>query len=219
MFKKIVLLIVTICFIANNAKAQDVYYAEIGIIGGGGFTLGDTNNFLFKYMQPTGCLYAKYKINGRIETKLQLEGGLLGYNKNQKTSYATLQALGEFNFLDYGAKKWDAYYSWFTPSLIAGLGAIVFDFQDNPKMTLTVPLGIGFKFKLSERVNVGTYWMVNKVLSDKLDKSTNPNGEYGKFWNNQDWYSTAQIFLSFNFYKTCAPCRNSAKPKKREWKL
>ena len=33
------------------------------------------------------------------------------------------------------------------------------------------------------------------------------NGEYGKFWNNQDWYSTAQISLSLNFYKICAPCR------------
>jgi hypothetical protein len=73
---------------------------------------------------------------------------------------------------------------------------------------MTLPLGLGVKFKLANRVNAGIYWTVAKAFSDKMDNTPNPNGAYGIFWNNQDWYSTAQVFLSFNFLKICAPCRN-----------
>ena len=213
--KKIFLLIVIVCITTIKAKTQDTFYGEIGLTGGCGFVLGDTNGFLFQYSQPVGGLYAKYKINGRWETRLQFDGGLLGYAKGQKSVYGGLQALGEFNFFNYGVKKWEADCSWFSPSLVAGLGLVAFDLAGKPKFTVTIPMGIGMKFKLSNRVNAGLYWTVAKAFSDKLDNASNPNGEYGKFWNNQDWYSTAQVYLSFNFYKICAPCRNGAKAKKK----
>ena len=101
--------------------------------------------------------------------------------------------------------------------MVAGLGVIAFDFVGKPKFTATIPLGLGVKFKLGNRVNLGSYWMVSKVFSDKLDNTPNPNGEYGKFWNNQDWYSTVQVYLSVSFYKICAPCRNGVKKKKEVW--
>ncbi len=205
--RRIFLSIVILCITAYSAKSQDTFYGEVGVTGGGGFVLGDTNDFLFKYTQPVGGVYLKYKINGRWETRLQLDGGLLGYASEQKTAYVGLQALGEFNFFNYGVKRWEAHYSWFTPSLLAGLGVVTYNLENGPKFTATVPLGLGVKFKLSNRINLGAYWMVTKVFSDKLDASPNPNGEFGKFWNNQDWYSTAQISLSLNFYKICAPCR------------
>ena len=204
--RRIFLLIVTICVTVYSAKSQDTFYGEVGITGGGGFVLGDTNDFLFKYTQPVGGAYLKYKINGRWETRLQLDGGLLGYSEGQKTPYIGLQALGEFNFFNYGVKRWEAHYSWFTPSLVAGLG-LFSCLNDEPKFTATIPLGLGVKFKLSNRINLGAYWMVSKVISDKVDNNPNPNEEYGR-WNNQDWYSTAQIALSVNFYKICAPCRS-----------
>ena len=204
--RRIFLLIVTICVTVYSAKSQDTFYGEVGVTGGGGFVLGDTNDFLFKYTQPVGGAYLKYKINGRWETRLQLDGGLLGYSEGQKTPYIGIQALGEFNFFNYGVKRWEAHYSWFTPSLVAGLG-LFSCLNDEPKFTATIPLGLGVKFKLSNRINLGAYWMVSKVISDKVDNKPNPNGEYGR-WNNQDWYSTAQIALSVNFYKICAPCRS-----------
>ena len=210
--RRIFLLIVTICVTVYSAKSQDTFYGEVGVTGGGGFVLGDTNDFLFKYTQPVGGAYLKYKINGRWETRLQLDGGLLGYSEGQKTPYIGLQALGEFNFFNYGVKRWEAHYSWFTPSLVAGLG-LFSCLNDEPKFTATIPLGLGVKFKLSNRINLGAYWMVSKVISDKVDNKPNPNEEYGR-WNNQDWYSTAQIALSVNFYKICAPCRSGkGKPK------
>ncbi len=206
---------VIFCITVNNVKSQDTFYGEFGLTGGCGFVLGDTNDFLFKYSQPVGGAYLKYKFNGRWETRLQLDGGVLGYAEDANMSYVGLQALGEFNFFNYGAKRWEAHRTWVTPSIVAGLGVVVFDFAGRPKFTATVPLGLGVKFKLSNRVNLGAYWTVSKVFSDKMDAMPNPNGVYGRFWNNQDWYSTAQLFLSVNFYKICAPCRNGAKPKKK----
>jgi hypothetical protein len=206
--RKVFLLFVTICFSVNMARAQDTFYGEVGLTGGCGFVLGDTNDFLFKYTQPVGGAYLKYKFDGRWEARLQVDGGLLGYASGQSMSYAGLQALGEFNFFNFGVKKWEAHYSWVSPCLVAGLGAVVYDFGGKPKLTATIPLGLGVKFKLGNRTNLGMYWMVMRAFSDKMDNMPNPNGEYGKFWNNQDWYSTAQVFLSFNFYKICAPCRN-----------
>lgn len=213
--KKIFLLIVILCVTGNIAKGQDTFYGEFGLTGGCGFVLGDTNGFLFQYSQPVGGLYAKYKVNGRWETRLQIDGGLLGYGEGLKSGYVGLQALGEFNFFNYGVKRWEANFSWFSPCLVAGLGFVVFDIVGEPKFTVTLPMGVGLKFKLSNRVNMGAYWTVARAFSDKMDNAPNSNGMYGKFWNNQDWYSTAQLFLSFNFHKICAPCRNGVKAKKK----
>lgn len=208
-------MLVMLCVTAYNAKAQDTFYGEIGLTGGGGFVLGDTNDFLFQYSQPLGGLYAKYKFNGRWEVRAQLDGGFLGYDEGLKSGYFGLQALSEFNFFNYGVKKWEADYSWFSPCLVAGVGVVAFDLAGKPKITATIPVGVGMKFKLSNRVNAGFYWTVAKAFSDKMDNAANPNGEYGKFWNNQDWYSTAQVFLSLNFYKICAPCRSGVGKHKR----
>lgn len=213
---KIFLLLVIFSVTANNVKSQDTFYGEMGFTGGCGFILGDTNDFLFQYSKPVGGLYTKYKINGRWEARLQLDGGFLGYDKGLNSGYVGLQALGEFNFFNYGVKKWEADYSWFSPCLVAGLGVVLFDLSGKPKFTMTLPMGVGMKFKLNNRTNLGFYWTVSKVFSDKMDNTPNPNGEYGKFWNNQDWYSTAQVFLSFNFYKICAPCRNGVGKHRRK---
>jgi hypothetical protein len=213
--KKIFLLFVIFCVTANNVKSQDTFYGEVGLTGGCGFVLGDRNDFLFQYSQPLGGLYAKYKFNGRWEGRLQLDGGVLGYGDGLDYGYVGLQALGEFNFFNYAVKRWEANYSWFSPCLVGGLGVVLFDLGGKPKFTMTLPIGVGMKFKLSNRANVGFYWTVAKAFSDRMDNMSNPNGFYGRFWNNQDWYSTAQVFLSFNFYKICAPCRNGVKVKSK----
>ena len=162
--RKIFLLLVIFCITVNNVKAQDTFYGEFGLTGGCGFVLGDTNDFLFQYSQPLGGLYAKYKFNGRWETRLQLDGGLLGYNKTLNSGYVGLQALGEFNFFNYGVKKWEANYSWFSPCLVAGLGVVLFDLGGKPKFTMTLPMGVGMKFKLNNRTNAGFYWTVAKAF-------------------------------------------------------
>lgn len=194
--------------------ADDVFYCEAGATCGCGFVLGDVNGILFRTVEPLGGAFLKYKFNGHYELRLQMDGGYLGVSADKesrvRTGYFGAQVVGEFNFFNYGAPRWEAYRSWVTPTVIAGIGMIGF----KGHVAATVPLGLGVKFKLSNRINVGAYWMVSKVFSDAVDYVDDPIGLNRGFWNNRDWYSTAQIYLSVNFYKICAPCRNGVRVRK-----
>lgn len=210
-------------------NGQDNFFCEFGLSGGCGFVLGDVNETLFKNVQPVGGASFKYKFNGHWEIKVQGEGGLLGiadddftetdYRKNgtetfygkKSVVFGGMQVLGEFNFFNFGVQKWAEYRKWFSPTLVAGLGFIGF----NGNFAVTVPMGIGMKFKLSNRINMGLYWMVTKAFTDKLDYVDDPIGLNKGFWNNRDWYSTAQMYISVNFVKECAPCRNGVEVKRK----
>lgn len=196
---------------ANNLCSQDTFFAEIGVTGGCGFVLGDQNSTLFNWVEPLGGLYGKYKFNGFYELKLQLDGGVLGINNidNQRLriNYFSTQLLGEFNFFNYGVKHWEAYDSWASPAIVAGVGVIGFE----GGASFFIPFGVGGKFKLNNRTNVGCYWMMNKLFNDSLDYSKDPYGLNASIFSNRDWYSTLQVFVSINFYKICAPCRNRKK--------
>lgn len=200
---------------AQGVVREDVFFCEVGLTGGGGFVLGDVNGVLFKYMEPLGGVFLKYKFDGHYELRLQVDGGLLGVGSvdgvYRRGVYGGMQLLGEFNFFNYGVHRWEAYRSWVTPTVVAGLGMVVV----NDRVTASVPMGVGVKMKLSNRVNVGAYWMVSKTFTDGADFVDNPIGLNRGLWNNRDWYSTAQVFVSINFFKICAPCRNGVKVKSR----
>lgn len=196
-------------------RGGNVYFCEFGLSGGCGFTLGDVNGMLFNYVQPVGGAYFRYKFNGHWEIRVQGEGGYLGVQKidddKRRNLFGGAMVLGEFNFFNYGVQKWAEYRTWVTPSLALGVGFIGF----NGGFAATIPMGIGIKFKLSDRVNMGAYWMVSKAFTDKLDYVDDPIGLNRGFWNNRDWYSTAQLYISINFLKFCAPCRNGVTVKKQ----
>ncbi len=211
----IYVLFLLLSFAFGKVQAQNVYFCEFGLSGGCGFVLGDVNGMLFNYVQPLGGVMYRYKFNGHWEIRVQGEGGLLGVKKNggdQKNMvFGGGQVLGEFNFFNFGVKKWEEYRTWVSPALVLGIGFIGF----NGGFAATVPMGIGVKFRLSDRVNMGAYWMVNKAFTDKLDYVDDPLGLNKGFWNNRDWYSTAQIYISINWLKECAPCRNGVTVKKK----
>ena len=89
---------------APALRGQDTYYAEVGISGGGGFSLGDVNGILFRWMEPAAGAYIKYKINGHYAVTANFEGGWSGVGRvdgqYRRTQFFTLEALGEFNFFD-----------------------------------------------------------------------------------------------------------------------
>ncbi len=208
--KRIYVVILLIFFVLLPAKnyAQEVFYAEAGFGGGGAFSLGDANGILFKNLQPFGSVFFKYKFNGYLELKANLEGGYVGVSDiagiKEKSKTIGCQVMGEFNFFNWAVKRYEEHYSWVAPYITLGAGMVYFDGQ----AAFTVPMGLGVKFKLHDRVNVGAFWTVSKVMSDNFDGIDNPLGLNAGFWNNRDWYSSAQIYISFNFIKICAPCRN-----------
>lgn len=220
MIKRATYILIIMCMLTTGLSAKgknNVYFCEFGLTGGCGFVLGDVNGMLFNHVQPVGGGFVKYKFNGHWEVKLTGEGGILGVNphaeeeKERTMLYGGANVMGEFNFFNYGVEKWKEYRTWVTPCLVWGLGFVVF----NGTAAMTMPMGIGVKFKLSDRVNTGLYWVCSKAFTDKLDYVDDPIGLNAGFWNNRDWYSTAQIYISVNFLQICAPCRNGVKVMKK----
>lgn len=116
----------------------------------------------------------------------------------------SVAVMGEFNFFNFGAKYYANNWSWIAPYITAGFGGVYFD----GKIAPTVPMGIGVKIKLSDRMNMGAYWVASKILDDRFDGVDDPIGLNAGVWNNRDWYSSVQVYLSLSFAKICKPCRN-----------
>ena len=73
--------------------------------------------------------------------------------------------------------------------------------------TANVPLGLGFKYKIGERMNVGLDWAMHFSLSDKLDGRKDPYGIASTgIFKNTDCYSVLQLTLTYSFMPKCSTC-------------
>ena len=72
--------------------------------------------------------------------------------------------------------------------------------------TMNVPMGLGVKYKLSARLNLGLEFTMRMSLSDKLDGLKDLNGINSGFAKNKDWYSFTMISITYEFSKRCRTC-------------
>ena len=76
--------------------------------------------------------------------------------------------------------------------------------------TANVPLGLGVKYKIGPRLNLGLEWAVHFSLSDKLDGVKDPyNIESSGLFKNTDCYSAFQLTLTYSFMAKCRTCHNA----------
>ena len=68
-------------------------------------------------------------------------------------------------------------------------------------------VGIGAKYKINERMNVGVDWSIHFSLSDELDGVKDPYGiKSSGLWKNQDCYSMLQVSFTYSFSAKCKTC-------------
>ena len=192
------------------------YYMEAGILGGGSYYLGDANKTPFNYMLPTGGLFLKYKFDGRWEAKLQSTVGQAGIGEingvMRNTTFLDFALLAEFNFFNYASMRLEPGSSRVTPYIFAGLGMSLFNKESAP----IVPFGLGMKWYIADRLNLGLYWSTQKVIyNDNFDLIDNPLKLKKGFWINNDWYSTLAVYFSVNFWEVCPTCIDGRGNKKR----
>lgn len=73
-----------------------------------------------------------------------------------------------------------------------------------------MPLGLGVKYKIGPRLNLGLEWAVHFSLSDKLDGVKDPYGiESSGLFKNTDCYSALQLTLTYSFMAKCRTCHNA----------
>lgn len=202
------------------ATAQGHYMFELGVLGGVGNVMGDANNVFYNKIGPLAGGFFKYTPNGYVALTAQFDLGSLEIASEgsiapssalgeeipmTKRDYTTVSCLGEFNFFNYAGHPYEPYHSSITPYLFGGLGVTYFD----RRLALTLPMGVGAKYKITNRLNLGLTWTMSKVFNDSFDGIDDPIGlNEGSTWLNRDWYSTVAISFSMSFLELCAPCHN-----------
>lgn len=221
--KAFIWFILIITMVVSRAGAQDYKY-EIGAGGGVGFYMGDANQSAL-FHKPGAAFGAVMRrvINYRWSIKFNLatagiKGDTQSFNnqfpdgKNFKFNrqLIDLGAQGEFNFFHYGMGPayLDVYR--FTPYLLAGLGFTYVPHKNDGYFNVNIPLGIGVKYKISERWNLGLEFSMRKTLGDKLDGKdlSDPYKIKSSAFKNTDWYSMTWFTITYDFGRKKAICNN-----------
>ena len=222
MRKATLLLLMLAAMLNMNAQTDDEYLMEIG--GGVGFLgyLGDYNNVLTRDLQPMATLLVRRNLNPYMGLKLAASfGKLKGDERDIKTVYPStgvtpysfsrtltdVSLTYEYNFWPYGTGH--DYYGAkrLTPFVFLGLGGTYAGGDGSSVFTANVPIGLGLKYKVGQRMNVGVEWAMHFSMSDKLDGRNDPYGitSSGMF-KNTDCYSVLQLTLSYSFMPKCTTC-------------
>lgn len=222
MRKATLLLLMLAAMLNMNAQTDDEYLMEIG--GGVGFLgyLGDYNNVLTRDLQPMATLFVRRNLNPYMGLRLAASfGKLKGDERDVKTIYPStgvtpysfsrtltdVSLTYEYNFWPYGTGH--DYYGAkrLTPFVFLGLGGTYAGGDGSSVFTANVPIGLGLKYKVGQRMNVGVEWAMHFSMSDKLDGRNDPYGitSSGMF-KNTDCYSVLQLTLSYSFMPKCTTC-------------
>lgn len=119
-----------------------------------------------------------------------------------------LSARAEFNFFPYGiGESYKRLRRW-TPYLTLGVGVAMASSGGNTAVAPTIPMGLGVKYKLSQRWNLGLEFTMTKAFSDKFDGPALNDLNHIKtaFYKNTDWYSRLTVGISYEFGKRCETC-------------
>jgi hypothetical protein len=209
-----------------NARAQEYRY-EIGSAAGTSFYMGDANRTKF-YLHPgmAGGVLFRYNVNFLWSVKAGLlAGNVSGKSENtfpfahQASFRRTLAELGtqvEFNFFPYSDKYAYLGTKPYTPYLFTGVG-VTCATGNNTFTGANIPFGMGLKYKLKNRMNIGIEFSMRKLFGDDFDvteKTTgwnldSPYGIESSFLKNKDWYSFTMIFLTWEFGLREDPCHGN----------
>lgn len=218
----IILLFLTAIILPEQTKAQEDYRFDIG--GGIGMTgyLGDANTanllqnpgwdleFLFRYiLNPRWNFKTNFytgSLSGNSEQMTNVFPG--GQNFKFSTSFYELGEMAEFHFFNYGIGETYRKLKRFTPYITAGLSMTLWGVNKKTYAGFTIPFGIGAKFKVNKRLNLGLEFLMKKVFSDRLDgdQLKDPLTIKSSFAKNTDWYSTLTLTISYEFSKRCEVC-------------
>jgi hypothetical protein len=204
----------------SNLEAQDLEYKyEVGGMLGGSFYLGDANtNRLYKNTNFGGGAFLRYNINPRMSLKFDLAAGGISGDATKGENYIpdasdmtlvfdnTVWDVGcqyEISFWGYGTGRGYKGTKRLVPYLQLGMG---FTYCNN--LSMNIPLGLGVKYKIAERWNVGIDWSMRFAFSDKLDGIVDPYRINSGFLKNKDTYCWTMFYVSYDICPKLRKCNN-----------
>jgi opacity protein-like surface antigen len=145
---------------------------------------------------------------------------------DMKGFLAEASAVLEYNFLNYHDRRDHRH---FTPYGFAGIAgfyantstrtrndALRGDFaRRGSQLGFAVPVGIGFKYALSDFINIGVETSARKIFTDRLDQLYDQTPLLVNE-HDQDWYYHTGLSISYTFHKVrCPQPVQISKPRKR----
>lgn len=204
------------------AQSGTTYKGEVGAGVGVTNYLGDFNGSLTKGFQPEVNIIYRRVFDAYKALKFDLSAApFKGSSINETTYYPDyaanaynfkrtlmdLNATYEYNFMPYGTGRDYRGAQRLTPFIFIGLGATMVTGEGETKATANMPLGIGLKYKLAERVNLGLEWAAHFTMSDELDGVKDPYHVVSSgIFKNTDCYSSLRLTLTYSIAPVCPTC-------------
>jgi hypothetical protein len=209
-YKRYIIGLLLFFVLLPQVKAQASW--EIGVKAGTTFYLGDKNSSLFNEFNPIYGGFMRINSNYRWVTKVQFATGAINLQSDAtqrvlKQRYVDFSVQEEFNFFEYGMLNSSSWTRFFSPYIFFGIGLGSYTEGNYTIFSPNIPFGIGVKYKVLPRINIGLEWSMHKLFSDAFDGVNNPynNKEFG--WTNKDWYSMATFMLSVDIGNKSSYCR------------
>ncbi len=205
-----------------SAQDDPEYRMEIGVGAGLNGYLGDFNSNITKDLQPMASVIARYVLNPYMGLRMNVSYGTMkGSSADVETYYPDYATMPytfkntlydvcltyEYNFWPYGTGRDYRGAKRLVPFVFAGIGGTYVDTPDKGKFAFNMPLGLGVKYKMSERLNLGLEWAIHFAQTDEIDGVKDPY--YVKtsgLFKNTDCYSALQLTLTYSFMARCKTC-------------
>ena len=220
-------------FFCVNANAQKTSEVGIGL-GAANYRGEVSPNYQLQNNRPALTVFYRKDVSVPITLRGGLMAGLLraddgnvegvnggvaplqNYRRvNTKGSVLEASAIVEYNFMAYHSRADKVH---FTPYLFAGVAgyyanttsvssnvALGTAFNLSGSMLgIAIPAGVGFKYALSEHINLGLEAGVRKTFTDQLDHLANQD-PFLVNPHDQDWYYYSGVSLSYTFFKILCP--------------
>ena len=220
--RNVVIAVLLVLVASVHAQTDPEYKLELG--GGIGMVSyqGDFNSSPFKNLQPMFTVLAKYRFDPRRALALNVSyGQLKGSSKDAKTYYpmttvydfkSNVADVGlrlEYNFWPFGTGFEYRGAKRLTPYVAIGLGMTIAKVEGKSATGVNMPIGVGVKYKLANRLNLAAEWAMHITTSDELDGIKDPYGiESSGLFKNTDCYSHLRLSLSYDLWAKCRTCHN-----------
>ncbi|NDV47221.1 hypothetical protein D0T49_09210 [Paludibacter sp. 221] len=210
---KFLIISVFLCFCSLLHAQRNDYRAEIGLLGGVAYYMGDANLTPFKNITPDYGALFRYRFDTRLAARLE-------YSRTSVKGGADLTAFdnplnmvdlcGEFNFFDLEKNKYKRFSKIFSPYIFLGVGMMNYKYEaTQQKFGVSIPFGVGIKVKMGGRFNFNAQFSNRLLLKDNMEGIAVYNDQYGlngsNFLNN-DLLSALTVGITFDIWKKECDC-------------
>lgn len=226
--KKIIVIVTAQLLLVPCMYSQLVENHALGFMVGTSQYNGDVNMTKAYYKPfPSAAILYKLRFNNHYVARFsftyaELQGRDIDfpndYQQNRRYSFwhnnvYEASALMEFNFLEFAYAE-NRYKSkrekFFSPYVVGGIALFYAD-QSNFSDIFAVPMGVGLKYRVSNRVELNVEWTWRKTFTDNLDLFNEGIPYYDLlkqpwFEKTKDWYSVLGFSVLFAFKQKNNSC-------------